>query len=437
MGRFVKPAADCQSVQTCAVANRAQDGILPTSDRPRRDASRQGTWLRRPITLIAMTQKISRRTLGLAAIGTAAYPQSEPSKKYGGALEGWESKMDLKEFDPVAWTLERYQAAPLRLTFRATTRKQAEAWQRELRAKLTELLGGFPETRSSLRSQTLEVRDFPNYHREKFVYQGRPGSYVLAYLITPADTKSPMPVVVCIPGHGRGVDDIVGIDEQGKDRTGKPGYQHDFALQVAEHGMAALAIEPMAFGCRRDSITAQKGLGTTACQPSAGSALLLGETMIGWRVYDVMRAIDWIETRPLLDAKRVGCMGISGGGTCTLFSTALEPRIRAAFVSGYLNTFRASIMSLSHCIDNYVPGILNWGEAYDVAGLIAPRPFFSEGGDRDPIFPVAATRESFERVKKVYEVFGAPESTGQEIFGGEHEFHGVQGLPFLARALGV
>ena len=85
--------------------------------------------------------------------------------------------------------------------------------------------------------------------------------------------------------------------------------------------------------------------GTSACQPVAGAALLLGQTMIGWRVYDVMRTIDWIETRKELDAKRVGCMGISGGGTCTTFSAALEPRIKAAMISGYLNTFRDSVMS--------------------------------------------------------------------------------------------
>jgi dienelactone hydrolase len=162
---------------------------------------------------------------------------------------------------------------------------------------------------------------------------------------------------------------------------------------------------------------------------------LLGETLLGWRIYDVMRTIDWIETRPELDAKRIGCMGISGGGTCTLFAAAVEPRIRAAMVSGYLNTFRASIMSMSHCMDNYVPGILQWAEMYDVAGLIAPRPLFSEGGDRDPIFPVAATRESFAHVKKIYEVFGAPDAVQQEIFPGVHEFHGVRGLPFLADAL--
>ncbi|MBV9226721.1 MAG: hypothetical protein JOY85_22020, partial [Acidobacteriaceae bacterium] len=70
-------------------------------------------------------------------------------------------------------------------------------------------------------------------------------------------------------------------------------------------------------------------------------------------------------------------------------------------------------------------------------GLIAPRPLFSEGGDHDPIFPVSATRESFAKVKRVYEVFGAPHNAQQEIFEGKHEFHGVGGLPFMARALGA
>ena len=110
------------------------------------------------------------------------------------------------------------------------------------------------------------------------------------------------------------MDDIVGIDENGKDRLKKPFYQYDFALQVVEHGMAAVANEPNAFWCRRDERNKEKGLTQSACQPSAGAALLLGQTMIAWRVWDVMRTIDWIETRPELDAKRIGCLGISGGG---------------------------------------------------------------------------------------------------------------------------
>ena len=382
-----------------------------------------------------MENTITRRQLGRGAIGAVIAPSVAISAPdYGGALAGMNTKLNVHNFDPVYWTLEQYRSAPLRLTFRATDKAEAEAWQQQLRAKLTDLLGGFP-ARTPLDPQTLETREFAGYRREKFVFESRPGSAVLGYLLTPVSARPPYPTVICIPGHGRGVDDIVGIDESGRDRTDKPGYQHDFAIQAVEHGLAAVAIEPMAFGCRRDSITEKKGPLETACQPAAGSALLFGQTMIGWRVWDVMRTVDWIATRPDLDAKRIGCMGISGGGTCTQFSTALDTRIRAAFISGYLNTFRDSIMSVSHCIDNYVPGILNYAESYDVAGLIAPRPLFSEGGDRDPIFPVHATRESFARVQKVYEVFGASDRVGQQIFSGVHEFNGSQGLPFLARAL--
>lgn len=387
---------------------------------------------------------MTRRELGLAtlAAGTLVHkafpsPQenhSDENQSEKNQSQKTQAMISPGELDPVAWTKERHSAAPLRLTFRANSKAEAEEWQQHLRVKLTELLGGFPE-RTPLRAEMMETRVFPAYKRQKFMLESRPGVAVMGYLLTPTNGKRPLPAVICVPGHGRGVDDIVGIDENGKDRTGKPGYQHDFALQVVERGVAAVAVEPMAFGHRRDPINVAKGPSVTACQPAAGSALLYGETMIGWRVWDVMRTVDWIETRPELDASRVGCMGISGGGTCTQFSAALEPRIRAAFVSGYLNTFRDSIMSVSHCIDNYVPGILNWAENYDVAGLIAPRPFFSEGGDRDPIFPVHATRESFMRVKRVYEVFGAPEKAQQEIFAGVHEFHGVRGLPFLVNAL--
>lgn len=383
--------------------------------------------------------KVTRRQAALAALGAKALAAQATAagKVYTGALDGFEAKVQPNAFDPVIYSLERYKSAPMQLTFKATARKPAEAWQKKLRAKVGELIGGFPTTRGDLRYTALESREFPAYTREKFVIETRPGLHLLGYLLKPKKGSAPHPTVICLPGHGRGVDDIVGIDDKGNDRTDRSGYQHDFALQVVDQGMAAVAIEQMAFGCRRDPRTAKGGLGRSACQPAAGAALLLGETMVGWRVWDVMRTIDWIETRKDLDAKRVGVTGISGGGTITLFSAALEPRIKAAFASGYLCTFRDSIYSISHCIDNYVPGILNWAEMYDVAGLIAPRPFFAESGTRDNIFPVDAAKESFAKVRKIYEVFDAADKAGHEIFDGEHSWHGAQGVPFLARHLGA
>jgi dienelactone hydrolase len=387
-------------------------------------------------------RELGRRAAGLMmarAVPSPAESQPAAPPSYTGPLTGVESAVAGRGFDPVAHIRDLYAAAPRQLRFQARTRADAEAWQRALRAKVVELLGGLPVTQGTpaapLRPATLDTRSFAKYRRDKIVFDSAPGVSVLAYVLVPSRVAAPVPAMICVPGHGRGVDDIVGIDEQGRDRTDKAGYQHDFAIQVAEAGLAAVAIEPMAFGCRRDPINARRGLAQKACEPVAGGALMVGQTLIGWRVRDIMRTIDYIETRSDLDATRVGCMGISGGGTATLFATALEPRLRVAMVSGYLNTFRDSIGSLAHCVDNYVPGILNWAEMHDVAGLIAPRPLFVEAGDQDRIFPVQASVASFREVLEIYRVFGAADRVEQEVFPDEHAFWGRRGIPFLVRHL--
>src|SRR2546427_4172088 len=95
--------------------------------------------------------------------------QGGPSS-YIGPLTGITKGLDDRRFDPVAYTLDRYTAAPRRLRFQARTRRQAEAWQKTLRAKLTELIGGLPiiaSGRQPLRPVTLETRALPGYRREK------------------------------------------------------------------------------------------------------------------------------------------------------------------------------------------------------------------------------------------------------------------------------
>jgi dienelactone hydrolase len=387
---------------------------------------------------------LTRRELGRAAAAAVAAralpaaaqaPSASQAPTYVGPLTGVTSGLDDRRFDPVLFARDLYAQAPRRLRFAAPTRGAAEAWQRELREKTMELVGGFPASRSPLRPQVIETRTFPAYRRDKVVFDSRAGVSVLAYVLTPSRATAPVPAMICVPGHGRGVDDLVGIDDQGRDRTDKAGYQHDFAIQIAEAGVAAVAIEPMGFGCRRDPLNAQRGLTQKGCEPIAGGALMVGQTVIGWRVWDIMRTIDYIATRSDLDASRVGCVGISGGGTATLFAAALEPRLRVAMVSGYLNTFRDSIGSLAHCVDNYVPGILNWAEMSDIAGLIAPRPLFVESGERDRIFPVSAAVESFRAVREIYRVFGAEDRIEHEVFPDEHVFWGRRGIPFVARQL--
>ena len=342
-----------------------------------------------------------------------------------------------RSFDSLAYSLARYDAMTPRLRFNAQTPAGARSWQRRLRRRLVALLGGFPARKCDLAPRVLERREMDGYTREQITFCSRPGLQVIAYLLLPDGLRAPGPAMICMPGHGRGVDDIVGIDDDGNQRAEWGGYQNDFALQAVAHGFAALAVEQLGFGRRRDRKARDAGAGNSSCQPAAGAALLLGETMIGWRVYDVMRALDYLLMRPEVDGSRVGCVGISGGGTTTLCAAAADPRIALAFVSGYFNTYRDSILSLPHCMDNYIPGILRWAEMADVAGVIAPRPFFAESGTKDTIFPVAATRRAFERLREIYRVFGVEHRLGLHVFRGEHQFNGRRGWAFARKHLGL
>lgn len=340
-----------------------------------------------------------------------------------------------QHLDTLAFSHALYDETPRQFAFQATTREEAERWQGALRRKLTELVGGFPQKSCILQPQVLASHEFDNYTRETVQFQSRQNMTVFGYLLLPKDFSSPGPAMLCLAGHGRGVDDIVGIEENGCMRTEYGGYQNDFALQCVEHGYAVLAIEQFGFGHRRDNAARQRGAGNSSCQPSAGAAFLLGQTMVGWRVYDAMRALDYLATRPEIDNQRIGIMGISGGGTTTFFASALDTRFKAAVVSGYFNTFRDSILSLSHCIDNYIPSVLKYAEMFDIAGLIAPRAMFVESGTEDTIFPIEATRFAVNRAKEIFGVFGADDKLGFEAFEAGHSFHGIGAFQFLNEVL--
>ncbi len=331
-----------------------------------------------------------------------------------------------RNLDSLEYSLFRYGRQVRKLAFRAGSAEETRVWQRKLRRKLRELLGGFPR-RVPLEAEVAECVELEGYTRETVYFQSREGLSVFAYFILPHGFRVPGPAVVCLPGHGQGVDAIVGIAEEP--------YQANFALQCVEHGFAALAVEQLGFGHRRDERARKEGPGHTSCQPAAGAALLLGETMIGWRVWDAMRAMDYLQTRSEVDPRRIGMMGISGGGTTTFFTAALDRRVKAAVVSGYFNTFRDSILSIPHCMDNYIPGMLKYAEMYDIAGLIAPRGLFVESGTKDSIFPVEATRFAFEQAKRIWTAFGAEDRLELEVFEGEHQFWGKGAFEFLKRML--
>jgi dienelactone hydrolase len=149
----------------------------------------------------------------------------------------------------------------------------------------------------------------------------------------------------------------------------------------------------------------------------------------------VMRLIDYIRTRPEPLADTLGCVGLSGGGMVTLFTTALDQRITCAVVSGYFNTFRDSIMAVRHCLCNFVPGMARVTEMVDIAGLVAPRPLLIETGTQDPIFPTAATQQAYQELQKIYALWDAVPNLDIDVFEGEHAWSGAKAYDWLSKWL--
>lgn len=375
-------------------------------------------------------------TTGFPLADALAAPGAHPAVTAGPAAHTDGAGLAGRYLDSKDFCLSEYDAMKPALSFSATNVASAAEWQRRARRKLVDRLGGFPAVRAPLNAEVLETTDFGSYTREKVIFDSRSNLSVLGYLLVPKGGTRPLPAVVCFSGHGRGLPDILGLADDGRDRPARGAtYAREYALQCVEHGYVTLAIEQLALGTRRDEAARKAGPAENSCRPAACAALLLGGTMAGWRVWDAMRAIDYLGTRPEVDASRIATLGASGGGTTSLLTGATDPRVKVTVVSAYFNTFRDSIVSISHCPDNYVPGLLQDMEMYDLSGLVAPRRLFVESGRGDRIFPIAGSERAAAKAREIFGVLGVPERFGYEIHEGGHEFHGVGAFEFMRRWL--
>jgi dienelactone hydrolase len=336
-----------------------------------------------------------------------------------------------------------YDTAPRRLAFRARTRDEWAEWRHALSGKLVELLGGFPSDRPRLNAVLLETREEADFRLEKVAFQSEPGVDVPCRVLIPRHVAPPYRPVIALHGHGTGgAAHLFGAIVNEATRAGEEAYirslNYDYGRQLGRQGFMVFAPEQRGFGERTETgleVTGGQGMAQSSCRAISLNAMLLGKTTIGLRVWDVMRTVDYIRSRPEPMVAGIGCLGLSAGGTTTLFATAVEPRITAAVVSGYFNTFRDSIMAIYHCECNYVPGLVKDAEMSDVAGLIAPRPLLIEMGTEDHIFPVQATEMAYQELKRVYELLGASDRLDKDIFPGAHAFSGRKAFAWLTRWL--
>ena len=309
------------------------------------------------------------------------------------------------------------------------------AWQRRCEATknlLQVFLGNPPNHKPPLAAKITEETTHDTHILRKLVYQTEPGEFVPSYLLVPKNLRGKAPAVIC-PHQ---------TTQEGKREpaglAGNP--QLHTALHLVQRGFVTFTYDALCFGERHDPASGHYGDAIPFYRKHPRWSLL------GKMVWDLSRAIDYLQTLDFVDSTRVGSTGHSHGGITTIFAMAFDSRIRAGASNCGFDTFRidGNTWRWSHAtalmpklgfyvssryvnMDQYraVPDsevIETPFDMHEVLSLIAPRPFLLSTSDEDFVFPNAgwSARHSLKRLEPVYALLGAPERLGSYFFKGGH-----------------
>jgi len=296
------------------------------------------------------------------------------------------------------------------------TPEEIAAYQQRMREVFLAELGGFPE-RTPLNAKTTGTLRRPGYRVEKVLFESRPGFHVTGALFVPEsdDWQAPFPGVLVPCGH----------TENGKAHGD---YQAMGAL-LALNGMVALVFDPVDQGERMQLVNDQGRYpmwGTKGHTMAGVGAIPLGLNTATYEIWDGMRAIDYLQARPEVDADRIGCTGNSGGGTQTSMLMALDGRITAAAPSCYFHTLNRQLESPVGDAEQNIHRQLAAGlEHPDFIMMRAPRPVLICAASRD-FFDIDAVWESFRYAKRRYTDLGHAEKVAILENAAGHNYNRTQ-----------
>ena len=282
----------------------------------------------------------------------------------------------------------------------------AEDWRTrrpEVRRQLLSMLGLNPlPPRTSLRARVTRTFERERYRVENIVFESMPHLYVTANLYVPRQTMGRAPAVRYVCGH------------EPAPYGAKVAYQHH-GIWLASHGYVAFVIDPVEFG-------EVPGIHHGLANLDMWEWLSLGYTPAGPEVWNAMRALDYLETRPEVDRARMAVTGISGGGAITWYTAALDERVcaAAAVCSAWTAEHAVALDTVSkNCDCIFFPNTYRC-DLSSAGVLIAPRPFQILSARRDIAFPPAGYRESFRRTLPVFDLYGAREKLAEYDYDARH-----------------
>lgn len=326
--------------------------------------------------------------------------------------------------------------------------KSLDEFHAESRAKVLELLAYRPE-KVEPEAEVLDRFEHEDYIREKIVFSTSPHFRVPAYVYLPKKAPRPAPAIVDLHSHGgmflfgkEKVSDLVEnhpamVEYHQKNYDGRP-----TATQLVRRGYVVITIDAFFFGERRLILDPDLKHGFDRAKYSLDDVKLLnqqcrgkeatlvkslifaGLTWPGIVYWDDTRTVDYLVTRPEVDPARIGCLGISMGGYRTMFLAALDARIRAACVVGFMSSVRPMVQAHvdTHSWVHFLPGLHQYLDWPDLVSLTAPRALLVQQCSKDGLFPLAGMQESNAKIAAVYEKAKASEKMSGRFYDAPHLF---------------
>lgn len=312
-----------------------------------------------------------------------------------------------------------------------------QAWQTrraEIKTRLMDFVGASPQTKPPLAAKIIEETSGGDHTLRKLVFQTEPNEFVSSYLLVPKNLRAKTPVIIC-PHQ---------TTQEGKREpaglAGNPQLQT--ALHLVKRGFVTFTYDAICFGERHDAASGHYGDAIPFYRRHPRWS------MIGKMVWDLSRAIDYLETLDFVDSSRIGSVGHSHGGITTLFAMAFDERVKVGASNCGFDTFRidGNVWRWSHAtallprlgfyvgsphinMDFYraVPDsevVQTPFDMHELLALIAPRPLFLSTSDEDFVFPNAgwSARRSLARLEPVYKMLNAAGNLGSHFFSGGHSF---------------
>ncbi len=280
--------------------------------------------------------------------------------------------------------------------------------QKAQREKLFSLLGDLPKDYSPKPPQLLKKEQHDGYTLEYLDFDFNGMERVPGILLVPDKVKSKAPCMLYCHAHFGTYD--IGKDELLNGRPVMPAY----APVYAQKGILTLAIDSWCFGERKANTE----------MDTFKEMLWEGRTLFGMMLWDEMKALDYLLSRPEADPKRVGVFGLSMGATKAWWLAALDTRITTCLDLCCMTDFEELIKANNlkgHGIYYYVPALLKHFDTKTINELIVPRPHVSLNGRLDHLTPPKGVEKVRDHLLQLYEKYGKREDCRIELFDCPHE----------------